>query len=70
MIMKEKKETAEKSPQELKDDALGAIRGGAIETISDSFTEVVAARNQTGDNSVALQIGANANQKMNLSLDE
>ena len=41
-----------------------------VNTILDSFTEAIAARNASGDNSVALQIGANANQIMNLSLDD
>lgn len=41
-----------------------------VNTILDSFTEAIAARNASDDNSVALQIGANANQIMNLSLDD
>ena len=42
----------------------------AVNSILDSFSEVISARNASSDNSVALQIGANANQRMNLSLDD
>lgn len=42
----------------------------AANSILDSFVEGISARNESGDNSVALQIGANANQRMNLSLDD
>ena len=41
-----------------------------VNTILDSFTEAIAARNASADNSVAIQIGANANQIMNLSIND
>ncbi len=41
-----------------------------VNSIMDSFSEAIAARNASGDASVAIQIGANANQIMNLSLDD
>ena len=39
-------------------------------SILNSFTEAIAARDKSNDNGVAIQIGANANQIMNLSLDD
>ena len=41
-----------------------------VNSIIDSFEEEISARNESEDNSVAIQIGANANQRMNLSLED
>lgn len=50
-------------------DKNGEVKAAAT-SVLDSFTEAISARNASDDNSVALQIGANANQIMNLSLDD
>lgn len=62
------------------DDSLTSISNGLadknsemkskVNSIIDSFEEEISARNESGDNSVAIQIGANANQRMNLSLED
>lgn len=62
------------------DDSLTSISNGLadknsemkskVNSIIDSFEEEISARNESEDNSVAIQIGANANQRMNLSLED
>lgn len=50
-------------------DKYGNLKADA-NSVLNSFTEAIAARNKSENNSIPIQIGANANQIMNLSLDD
>ena len=50
-------------------DKNGEVKAAAT-SVLDSFTNTISTRNESGDYSVIMQIDANANQRMNLSLDD